>query len=848
MWTMIRRFLYTNWRHLFLPAKMSGRMQRFMAPAIGVLTISASLLTWWVLTTDEQRNLDRQIHSFDEVLQSYLDDQVSYRFRMIENLARSFEFRGEPGREAKEAILQLTRRYRSILEVRWLDKNGTTLWTGMGQFGDTNKEIKQQLKEKMEESSQFRAGTSSGLIPMPDGSSAVVYVAPAVKGDKILGYVGAIFDFGRLILDITERIKVLGYYLEVMSPDESYPIFKSYSEEEFEELDFRNSVTGQIVSVGAQHTYRLIPSVKMRPGSVLPKVVLGFGFLLGLLCSLLFFVVQVSLKRLDALADSNVRLELEIRARQQIEQALLDAKKDAEVANEAKSTFIAHMTHEIRTPLGVIMGFTELLNNEKLTHEDRSRYAEAIRRNGESLLAIVNEVLDLARVESGRLELELEPIHLQSFVQEVATFLEIKAREKGIQLRVEWGGPIPEHIETDPTRLRQVLVNIIGNAIKFTEKGHVTLRTDAVVDQNKVKVRFTVTDTGCGIAPQHQTTIFQPFTQADRFISRQFGGTGLGLSLARKLANRLGGDVTLLSSRTDEGSVFQAVIEGGLVPAEGLITPQATAVLAQSHVRDELRSSVDLRGVRILLVDDCEDNQQLFKTFLTSCGAEVGVAGDGEEGYIKAIRQGPWHVVFMDMQMPRKNGYETTTELRRDGFSIPIIALTAHAMKGEKERCLNAGCTDYMAKPVSLGELSAKAAAHAHANVSRPDTEPKQVVTVVGATKEDFEKSGELESKFLGFLKDQSLRPVVLNFVHGLERRIENMSRAVDTKDWSAIRREAHQLKGTSGSIGLMGLSQIAGQLEKAVSAEQVIEESYVSNCVANLDKLARTIVQSVAT
>lgn len=424
---------------------------------------------------------------------------------------------------------------------------------------------------------------------------------------------------------------------------------------------------------------------------------------------------------------------------------LMRAKEAAEAANRAKSAFLANMSHEIRTPLSALLGFTELLSDPEQPVEERKLCLDTIKRNGVALSALIDDILDLSKVEAGRLRVDLsEQVSVPELLEEVAQTFRKQAEQRGLVLRTTARGREPT-IVTDPLRLRQVLVNLLGNAVKFTERGVVTVGAAGTGDS----VEITVADTGTGISLEAQRQLFQPFFQADAASSRRFGGTGLGLALSRRLANALEGDLSLAWSDLGKGSCFRLTLPvlpstaraarvlnqatqvtmlrertlSGATKATPLPPPPAAAAPpapappataesplpapAAPPVRElPVLESGPLRGITVLLADDAPDNRALITRQLVRAGAHVETACDGEEAVQKALSRAA-DVVLMDLQMPRLDGIEATKRLRRLGYTFPIIALTAHAMREERDLSLAAGCDDHLTKPVNLGALVA---------------------------------------------------------------------------------------------------------------------------------------------
>lgn len=372
----------------------------------------------------------------------------------------------------------------------------------------------------------------------------------------------------------------------------------------------------------------------------------------------------------------------------------------AEAANQVKSLFLANMSHEIRTPLGAILGFVDLLNDMDLSPVDRKKYSDVIARNGQQLTQLIDDILDISKVEAGHLEIETLEMSLHTLLSDISALMTLRAQEKGLSFTMINGSDLPEFIYSDPTRLRQILVNIIGNAIKFTKRGQVILRISAesTVGADAQKIIFNVTDTGLGISAEKQNRIFEWFTQEDASTTRRFGGTGLGLALSRKLARAMGGDVELNESNTN-GSEFVIAITNNLA-AKSALQNQAIAKKIQKKENQHRQ----LNGVRVLLVEDSADNRMLIESILSRNGIIIETAENGREGVDKA-RNGQHDVVLMDIQMPICDGLQATAELRSGGYHKPIVALTAHAMKEEREKTFAVGCNTHLTKPIEFKKL-----------------------------------------------------------------------------------------------------------------------------------------------
>lgn len=475
-------------------------------------------------------------------------------------------------------------------------------------------------------------------------------------------------------------------------------------------------------------------------------------------------------ERTTDLARTNELLHEEIAGRVKTERKLQRSMELAEAANRSKSEFLANMSHEIRTPMTAILGYTDLLADPEQSLENQQECVETIRRNGKHLLTIINDILDISKLEAGAMTVENIPCSPIEMVAEVVSLMRVRALEKDINFDIEFIGQIPQTIHTDPTRLRQIIMNIIGNAIKFTSVGGVRiitrlLKCDTLNSPDNF-ISFEVVDSGIGLSEAQIATLFQPFSQADCSMSRKFGGTGLGLAISKRLAQKLGGDIKVHST-LNVGSSFVITIRTGSLdgvtmldnPREAVlnaptmlelnaqtftdesaytrksqsnqITHNRTPQNNNNNILPETNTSGNndkddekiitekpkpLSGYKILLVEDGVDNQRLISFILKKAGAEVDIAENGKIGVDKimattalgadaASANTPYNVTLMDMQMPVMDGYTAVALLRNKGYKGTIIALTAHAMDGDRDKCINAGCDDYATKPVDRNVL-----------------------------------------------------------------------------------------------------------------------------------------------
>lgn len=370
----------------------------------------------------------------------------------------------------------------------------------------------------------------------------------------------------------------------------------------------------------------------------------------------------------------------------------ISERKVAEHANQIKNLFLANISHEIRTPLNSILGFNEVLRDANLTHEERQYYLDIVKRTGMTLTSIINDILDLSKIEAEQLSIEPRFFSLYQLLDDIYLTLNLKCQEKGLYLNFERSGHCSEFIYSDPIRIRQILTNIIGNAIKFTDRGSIMLKY--FTDGNRLI--FSVKDTGIGIEPERVNRLFVPFSQGDESIRKRFGGTGLGLVISKKLAQLLGGDVEIMTSKLNQGSEF--LISISYVPGS------QNQVLSTSSANIEDIDLSRLQGRSVLVVEDTIDNQVLIKIFLAKIDLKLSFVNNGEEA-LQILDRQSFDVILMDMQMPILDGYSAVKQIRAKKIFTPVIAMTGYSMKGDRQKCLDSGCDFYISKPFSKADL-----------------------------------------------------------------------------------------------------------------------------------------------
>lgn len=510
---------------------------------------------------------------------------------------------------------------------------------------------------------------------------------------------------------------------------------------------------------------------------------------LSILFGVLIFLVALMIARITSRIITQKSEELVAKNEQ-----LKEVSNQALEATKTKSEFLAVMSHEIRTPLTSIIGFAEAMSdNKSMKNEARLDITKTIIKNGKHLLTIINDILDISKIEANRMDFEKNYFSPVELITDVEDVIKSQFDEKGIQLYIEYDFPLPNVICNDALRIKQIILNLCSNALKFTKAGKVSIKI--YCDINKEKIFFNVIDSGIGLSRAQINKVFDAFTQADSSTTRKYGGTGLGLSLSKQFAEKMGGTITV-ESLQGIGSQFCVSISTGKIDPKQLIVGEPELPEKIDYIKYQYDYSHTVKGT-ILIVEDNYDNQQLLSILLEDVGADITFADNGQQAIDKTFNKS-YDLIFMDMQMPIMGGLEATKTLRDSNYNKPIIALTANAMKSDYDMCIEAGCDGFLTKPINKEKLF--------------QTVYKYLEIDDEINVEKFEK------------RSRKMQELIIKFINALPTKLDNVEKLKDEKKWNDVRAELHKIKGVGTSMGYPNVTDIAAELEQEAIKENEIE------------------------
>ena len=705
--------------------------------------------------------------------------------------------------------------------VRHLDSQGNlTFYDGLLQ-DITERKLAEEKLSKSEQKFRYLVETSSDWIWQVDINGVYTYSSP--KAEELLGYKSEEV-IGKRFSDFAEEEEVNRFFKQIRHSQKPFERFEKKCLHKDGRLVILESSGVPVYNssgmvIGYQGIDRNITEWKKAEEK-------------------LRTAKEDAEQAQKQLEDLNRQLEASV------EHANLLAQ-EATVADLAKSQFLANMSHEIRTPMNAIIGFSQVLAEEKLTDEQK-HYIDIIRESAENLLQLINDILDFSKIEAGRLDIEIVDCSLGHLSAVIESLMRPPAMEKGLEFGVLYHGKLPAQIRTDPVRLRQCLINLINNAIKFTESGHVNINVRLNEIEAKPYIRFDIEDTGIGIPAEKQELIFEKFMQIDSSSTRKYEGTGLGLAITKQLAKLLGGKLSL-TSEVGKGSVFSLVIPAN-VDVKSQPAMDANSLINKLEQEPDILEKDKFTG-RVLVAEDSPTNQMLVNLLLERLGLEVTLVEDGKEAVRKGLAQS-FDLILMDIQMPNMNGYDATKTLRKNGVITPIVALTAHAMKGDKEKCISAGCDDYLAKPIKCKKLvqiirkylSSKSQALTK-SIDSVKAKVDQLSQLCCDEKSQEGQTSNVQSKetiitwsdVMETCGDEDMvEQIVKIFLKDAPRCVELIADAIKTKNPKDLKLYAHRLKGSAGHVAAKQLSEVAYRLECAADEKDIETAASLFDSVKN--------------
>jgi len=718
------------------PKAIKLRWKEFVPYLAILMVLVVTCVLFVALKVQETATLKREVSSEAEFFRTEFESDLSFHVTALERIAARWTDRGKPSfEEWKDSAARHLRDFNNLHAIEWVNPSLHVQWVEPLEGNEMVVGMKLAFEPKRLAALEASIASNSTMMTEPinlvQGGKGLLVYCPIQRNNRFEGFILGVLRIDKLLSSVKNRVSSHLYHAHINIGDDQVSA-------EQDEIALENQYTNKTTTsiCGVSWRYYVSPSQRLlsQLHSPLPSITLLTGFTL---CGLLIVMAQISHRlyaKTISLTKTNEQLYEQAEdmaiAREDTETQAIElavkthelerARAQAEAASLTKSEFLANMSHEIRTPMTAILGYADLLSDPLIAPGEHLNHIDTIRRNGEHLMSIINDILDLSKIEAGKMTIEQVDCSPHKVLAEVEGLMRVRANDKGLQFGTECLGPVPRTILSDPVRVRQILINLIGNAIKFTDTGgvRVTIKMGSDQSASDPHLRFEVIDTGIGLSTKQITNLFKPFTQADTSTTRKFGGTGLGLTITKRFAQLLGGDI-IVKSTPGQGSSFVVTVPTGLLDKIEMIEQSINALVFKSEPGTNPADQTPdqpLDGLRVLLAEDGPDNQRLIAFHLKKWGALVTVVENGELAMDQALiaqdNNQPFGVILMDMQMPVIDGYTATTTLREKGYTGTIIALTAHAMADDRQKCLDAGCDDFATKPINKSKLLSTIQSH----------------------------------------------------------------------------------------------------------------------------------------